>query len=300
MDKGGAKMDFLWFLHDLRSPVLTVIFQFFTLFGEEVIIVGILCSLYWCYDKELAFGAAISFFVAALLVQGLKIAVRIDRPWILDPTFTPVASAMKTATGFSFPSGHTQSAASLFGYLGLSARKKGWRFLSFGLMLMVALSRLYLGVHTPWDVLASLAIALGIALFVQWYLRSGRSELVLPSALLVLSVIVIIYAFVLHGQGLIDTHYLSDCCKAAGGCIGCAISFYAARKFIPFQTKTPHLWQQIVKWLAGAAVILAIQSGLKALLGASLAVDILRYCLIAVWALALYPLLFSRLIPAAK
>lgn len=294
--KGDGEMDFLWFLHDLRTPLLTYIFRFFTLFGEEVVIMCILCVLYWCVNKEFAFGVCISFFVSTLLVQGLKIAVRIDRPWILDPAFLPIGDALKTATGYSFPSGHTQSAASLYGYLGIASGKKKWMALSWLLVAMVGLSRMYLGVHTPWDVLASMVISLAVILLTLWWLRAGRSDTVLACVLGGLSVIVIVFALSLYGRGMIELHYVADACKAAGGCIGCAIGFIWARKAIPFPVKTPKLCQQVVKLLVGLAVVLALKEGVKALFGTSLVVDALRYMLIALWVLAVYPFLFTKVL----
>lgn len=288
-------MDFLWFLHDLRSPALTAIFRVITFLGEETLPVLVLCALYWCVNKDLAYGLSISFFVSLLIVQGLKVAVRIDRPWLLDPAFMPVEAALETATGYSFPSGHTQTAASLFGYLGLASRKKGWIAASWALVLLVGLSRMYLGVHTPADVFAAMAISLVISLATLAYMRSGRSELILASVLGALSVVVLSYAITLHAQGTIETHYLADCCKAAGGCIGCAIGYVWAKRGIPFSTETPQPWQQFAKLFVGLVVLILLKDGLKLVFGSSLTLDAIRYALIAIWALALYPLLFSKL-----
>lgn len=287
-------MDFLWFLHGLRTPALDGIFRAITFLGEEYLVVVVMCALYWCKNKGLARGLAISFFVSALLVQGLKIAVRVDRPWVLDPAFTPVASAMAAATGFSFPSGHTQTAASLFGYLGLASGKRRWITISWVVVALVALSRLYLGVHTPADVIAAMLISLAVSLVTLHFVRNDRPDALLLVVLAALSVLVISYALALHGRGMIDRHYLADCCKAAGGCIGCAVGFAWVRRRIPFDVRTPRPWQQVAKLAVGLAVVLGIKSGLKLILPDSLIFDAGRYFLIAVWALALYPLLFSK------
>lgn len=289
-------MQFLWFLHSIRNPVLTALFSFFTLFGEEIVLVAVLCILYWCVDKELAFGVCISFFVSTLLVQGLKIAIRIDRPWVLDPSFAPIQHAIKTATGYSFPSGHTQSAAAIFGYLGVAAGKRWQRIACWAVVLLVGLSRMYLGVHTPLDVIGALAITLLVVIITHAYLRSGRSDMALSITVGLISVAVMAYAFFLHGRQVIDAHYLADCCKAAGGCIGCAIGFIWARRKIPFSPRAGVLWQQVVKLLLGIAGLMVFKSGVKAVFGDSLPIDAIRYFLIGVWALALYPLLFSKVL----
>lgn len=68
---------------------------------------SVLCFFYWCYDKKFARRIGLTYFSSGLVVQNLKIIFRIPRPWILDPDFHPVQSAIPHATGYSFPSGHT-------------------------------------------------------------------------------------------------------------------------------------------------------------------------------------------------
>src|SRR5699024_3428923 len=138
------------------------------------------CLLYWCISKALALKISFAYFLAGLTVQTLKVTFRIPRPWVLDPAFSPVESAVPAATGYSFPSVHTQSSACLYGTLGLRSSRKGLRSLFFAMVLLVGLSRMYLGCHTPWDVLASLAVsALFIWLTDRLLLRltSGRIAL---------------------------------------------------------------------------------------------------------------------------
>lgn len=289
-------MSFLWFLHDLRSPVLDVVFQFITFFGEELLIVIVMCGLYWCVNRELAYGVFLSFFVSLLLVQGMKIAFRVERPWLLDPAFAPVASAIAGATGFSFPSGHTQSAASLFGYLGIASSKKKWIVLSWVLVALVGLSRMYLGVHTPADVLVSMAVSLAVILLTRAFLKSSKPDTVLMAVLAALSLIEFVFGFMLYRRGVISYDNVADCCKAAGGCLGCAIALYWARRRVTFDTRTPKPWQQIVKLAVGLVGLILLQSGLKLLYTQSLPLDTLRYFLIAIWAIAVYPLLFTRVL----
>ena len=157
-------MDFLRLLAEYRNPSATALFQVFTWLGEELFVVAVLCMLYWCVHKGLAYRLCLVYFISGLAVQVLKITFRIDRPWMLDPDFLPVQSAMATATGYSFPSGHTQSATALFGSLLFLAAGRQWKcsrqkaaacFLCAAAIAAVGLSRMYLGVHTPKDVMVS-------------------------------------------------------------------------------------------------------------------------------------------------
>ena len=114
-------MTFLWLLEGIRTPFLDKLMQFITYFGQEIIIIAVICALYWCADKRFAYLLGFTYFTAGLCVQSLKITFRIPRPWILDPDFHAVESAIPGATGYSFPSGHTQGATCLFFPLALKA-----------------------------------------------------------------------------------------------------------------------------------------------------------------------------------
>ena len=94
---------------------------------------------------------------------GLKITFRIPRPWVLDPQFQAVPSAIPAATGYSFPSGHTQSGTALYGSLALSTKKKWQSIVAVLIFLLIAFSRMYLGCHTPKDVLTAMLISLAAA-----------------------------------------------------------------------------------------------------------------------------------------
>ena len=142
-------MSFLWFLSDLRTPAGDFFFQQITYLGQEIFVVAVICWLYWCVSKKSAYILGFSYFLSGLLIQALKITFRVPRPWKLDSSFKAVESALPEATGYSFPSGHTQSITALFGTLALSARKKWQTVLCFVIIFLVGFSRMYLGVHTP-------------------------------------------------------------------------------------------------------------------------------------------------------
>ena len=82
-----------------------------------------------------------------MLNQFLKLLCRVPRPWVMDPEFTIVESARADATGYSFPSGHTQNSVGTFGVLGRCARRTWVRILCGILMILVPFSRMYLRPH---------------------------------------------------------------------------------------------------------------------------------------------------------
>ena len=152
-------MEFLHFLSQFRTDGGDILFQLITYTAQELFVVGIICWLFWCSNKRLAYTLGFSYFTSGLLVQGLKITFRIPRPWILDSSFQPVASAVPGATGYSFPSGHTQSITALFGTAALHFRKHLHQILCFVVIFLVGFSRMYLGCHTPKDVIVSFSLS---------------------------------------------------------------------------------------------------------------------------------------------
>ena len=296
-------MELLHYFASVRTPFLTALFQCFTLFGEELVVIIVLCLLYWCFDKDLAYKVSFGFFLSGLLVQGAKVTFRIDRPWIADPQFEAVERAMETATGYSFPSGHTQGAFALYGTLGLSCSRKWQSTLWFLLACGVGVSRLYLGVHTPLDVLGAAVITLLSIFFVHLLFRKNRIHehtLLVSCILFALSAAVLVYVFTLYHNGVVDAANAADCCKAAGAGLGFAVGYYLEHTYIRFDPKEGGVLWQVCKLAAGFAVALLLKSGLKYVLGESLPADSARYFLVVLWIIAVFPLCFQKLKPKGR
>ena len=115
-------MSFLYFLEGLRNSVLDAIFSVITLCGEETVFMAVGMVIFWCFHKFQGYFLLCVGFVGTVLNQFLKMVCRIPRPWVKDPNFTIVESAREAATGYSFPSGHTQTSVGLFGGIARSNR----------------------------------------------------------------------------------------------------------------------------------------------------------------------------------
>lgn len=291
-------MGFLWQLSSIRTPFLNAVFKFFSSFGEETIVIVLICFIYWCCNKDLAYRIGLSYFISGLTVNILKITFRVPRPWILDPDFQPVDGATTTATSYSFPSGHTQTATSLYIPMGVTVEKKWFKAMMCIITMGVAFARMYLGVHTPADVITALLIGFFTALIVCKLLaqKNLRNTVMLTLVSLVMALGASVYALILYKNGTLPIDYAEDIIKVAGAATAFAIGFYIETKYINFDEKYGSLIEQLVKLLLGLGIVIALKIGLKPILGTSLLACFARYFLMIFWVMVIYPMLIKKYI----
>jgi len=291
-------MELLRLIEGMRSPFLDVLVGLVTRLGEETVGVVLLCLVFWCISKRFAYSIGTAFFLSSLTVQGMKICFRVDRPWVADPTLNPVQSALEHSTGYSFPSGHTQSATAIFGALGAKLTQKPIKIICFILPFLVAFSRMYLGVHTIIDVVTSLGITFLIIFLTVKFLSAeetgSKRDLWISLGMVLYAGVVIAIAFALHSSGTIAQNYVADCLKAAGAAIGFAVGMYIERTYIKFSVKSRNILFHAIKLVLGIAGVLAIQEGLKLVIGTGLGVDMFRYFLMLMWVTVLFPLIIKK------
>ncbi len=302
-------MEVLHWLAGLRTPLLDTFFSLVTHLGEEAafILAGLL--FFWCIEKKQGYFLLTAGFAGTLLNQFLKLFFRIPRPWVLDESFTIVESARAKATGYSFPSGHTQNAVGVFGGVAWLIRKKGVIVLCGAICLLVPFSRMYLGVHTPLD--TGVALIGGLILLAMLYPVVGRASAsrrgmrILFSAMLALSAAYLAYTLLFPFPADTDPVNLAEGTANAFKILGCVLGMFLAYeiddRFIRFPTGAVW-WAQILKLVLGAIPLLAIKSGLKqpllSLAGGQAWGDTVRYFLVTFFAGAVWPLtfrFFSRL-----
>ncbi len=149
---------------NIRCGFLDLFFSIFTLLGEEFVIAGIIAVIYVCFSKDLGERALVTVMSASCITTGVKSAVRRLRPYAAG-TVSRVDNLLTADLDpdMSFPSGHATASGGFFAALSIKFRKAYVIAPSAVFVLLVALSRLYLGVHYPSDVLAGLAVGIGMA-----------------------------------------------------------------------------------------------------------------------------------------
>lgn len=302
-------MKLLYFLEQFRSPFMTQLMLAVTHLGEETVFLVIALIVFWCVDKKRGYYILLVGFAGTIASQFLKLAFKVPRPWVLDPNFSIVEQAREAASGYSFPSGHTQSAASVFGALAYSSRKK-WAIPAAVLpVLAVAFSRMYLGVHTPYDVSAAAVIAFSFvaAVYPAVMQREGRYILAFTALLILFSIAFLAFVEYHVNMGDLDAEHIVSAQENAYTLLGCILglltSYYADAKWIHFSTDAVW-WGQILKVLGGLVVLLIVKQGTQTLFdmlsGGDAAANLLQYFLVVITAGVFWPLCFSRFVHIRK
>lgn len=296
-------MDILYALEKIRTPFWNGVMSAVTQLGGEVIFIVAAVVVFWCVSKWEGYYLMTIAFCGTVLNQFLKLICRVPRPWVRDPNFTIVESARAEATGYSFPSGHTQNAIGLFGGM---ARWGGRRWVRLGLTalaLVIAFSRMYLGVHTPADVGVSLVLAAALVLGLYPLMRRAQEKprymgYVLAAMLVVSGAFVVFveaYGFSADTDAENLASGIGNAWKMLGAVAGMTLAWLLDRRYIHFETQAVW-WVQVIKVAVGMALLLAIKSGLKApllaLLGHEGLAGGVRYFLLVLVAGAVWPLIF--------
>lgn len=297
-------MQFLRFLEKLRNPFFDFLFSLVTRIGEETVFLVIAIFIFWCINKREGYYVLICGLVGTLVNQTLKLACRIPRPWDKNPSFTIVESARPAATGYSFPSGHTQNVAGTFGCIANWTKRRFLQIMSVAVIVLVAFSRMYLGVHTPADVCFSLGFAAILVILLHPIFASEekfrRAMPYVAAASVLLAVGYLIFAFIAPRERF-DADNLESARQNAATLFGCTLGlipvYILDAKFIKFETGAKW-YSQIIKLVVGFVVLLLIKEGVKLIFGDSYYVRCIRYFLVVVFAGCVWPMtfpFFSRL-----
>lgn len=297
-------MEILQFFESIRTTIGDFFFSLITHLGEETLFIIIGLLFFWCINKKEGYYLLSVGLTGTILNQFLKLVFRIPRPWVKDPDFTIVESARREATGFSFPSGHTQSSVGIFAGIAKWNKNKILQIICIILCILVPVSRMYLGVHTPADVLVSTVLALilvfGFYPIIHKSTKSPKYMRILLIAMTGFAVSYLIYVSFFPFSSDVDTvnleHGLSNAYKMLGCVLGLFLSFEVDERYSHFETKAKFPIQ-LLKILIGIIPIILIKSVLKEplrmILPNDYIADAVRYFLLTAFAGAVWPLTFK-------
>lgn len=293
-------MEFLRLLEEIRTGWLNGIMLSITHLGSEIIFLAVALIFFWCVDKTRGYYLMSVGFVGTILNQFLKLFCRIPRPWVQDPQFTIVEQARAGADGYSFPSGHTQSAVGTYGSIAYTSRNRWVQVLCVAVAALVAFSRMYLGVHTPMDVGVSVVIGVVLifALRPLFYKENGKYIPWMLGFMTVLAVGFLLYVECNPFPGDMDGENLASGMKNAytllGALLGMIVVYMVDEKWLHFPIKAVW-WAQLLKLVLGIALVLGVKTLLTQPMTSLFGYywgRLVRYFLTVVTAGCLWPLTF--------
>ena len=297
-------MELLYALESIRTPFLDKLMGLVTNLGGEAVFIAAAIIVFWCLNKSCGYYMMTVGFAGTIINQFLKLWFRIPRPWVKDPNFTIVESARAEATGYSFPSGHTQNAFAVFGAPARFFKNTALRIVFIFLIALTAFSRMYVGVHTPLDVGVSLIVGTILVFVIYPFFRdmdkSPKKVYIIFGIFIVLAAAFVAFVELYDFPADIDAENYASGLKNAYMILFCAIglmlTFFIDTKYVHFHTQAVW-WAQIIKVVVGLAILLALKSVLKApllaLFGGHSVAHGVRYFIVILFAGIVWPMTFK-------
>lgn len=281
-------MELIAALQSAGSPTLDRFMMFVTNFGSEQVYVALLVTAFVGVSARNGRRLAIYFLAGVYVMELLKLLFDAPRPFQLDPSLLRSSAAGDTAAGASFPSGHALSIMLLWGLAASYIRRTWFSVVAAVIVGLVAVSRIYLGVHFPIDVVVGLALGL-LFVYLGRMLDRVKWNLSLP-------------AIVALGLGVPLALHLLLPTAGSGLYMGALAAFVIGPELVRHNTSGP---------LGGRLVLVVIGLVLAfgALMGSSAAIpdairhsavgSFVRYLLIGAVGVMLVPLIgrWLRLVP---
>ncbi len=311
----NPQIDCLLYLQNFRIGHLECFDKFFlsiTIFGEFWLPTLICAIVYWCID----FRAGVYLFTLEgfniLLTHFFKMLACVYRPWILNNSLHPSELAVPYAKGYSFPSGHSAMTSSVVGGVAYLVRKKKLLCITLiGLILLVGFSRLWLGVHTPQDVvcglLTGLILIFGVNSLINWAENDKNRYLYLLFGINLLAVLALIYIsyFNTYRIDYISGELLVNPQKSIyvtyvvfGYALGILNGCFISRRFFPFNPKENILSLRIIRGIIGSIILILLLKYLLEfiimnIIALKFAMTIMF--ILGIFVTLIYPLIFTKL-----
>lgn len=272
------ELEILRHIQSIANPFFDFLFQLITMCGEQIVLISIISIIYWALDKKFGEYIAYSVLTSVLLNNAVKDIFKMKRP-IGEEGIRTLRE--KTATGYSFPSGHTQSSASFYGAMAIYLKKKAMYIIATIMIISIGFSRLYLGVHYPKDVIVG--GILGVLTSLICYKLYNRFEN---------KMLLYVITFIVFIPALTFAHS-ADFIKGMGTYLGFVIGMYIEKKYVNFSIEGSTT-VKVIRVLLGILILLVLQVGLKAIFPSETIFSFIRYALISFVGIGIYPMIFKK------
>lgn len=273
------ELEILRQIQSIANPFFDFLFQLITICGEQIVLISIISIIYWTLDKKFGEYIAYSVLTSVLLNNSIKDIFKMKRP-IGEEGIRTLRE--QTATGYSFPSGHTQSASSFYGAMAIYLKKRVMYIIATIMIISIGFSRLYLGVHYPKDVIVGGILGVLTSLICYKLYNKVENKMLLY-----------VITFVIFIPALTFAHS-ADFIKGMGTYLGFIIGICIEKKYVNFSIEV-NKGNKIIRVLLGVVILLVLQLGLKVILPNGLIFSFIRYGLISLIGIGVYPIAFRKL-----
>ncbi len=276
-------MNIIQFLQSFQSDGLTSFFKFFTFFGDKEFYIMVLPLFFWLWDKDKAVKLLFILLPSLLLNFWLKELFHSARP---------LGVALIEQGGFAFPSGHAQGSTTLWLMLALLIRKKWLNYFAVIMIILVSVSRLYLGVHYPVDIFGGILMGLFLVLVYDKYIHDNAKLFLTAKTALgktaLLSIVILFFTIL---------YPVDDAVTILAVLWGFGIILIY---FDVLQSTLPpgFLWKFLIL-IVGIVGVLLIWKGLKTILPVMVLTRFLRYALLGAW-IAILPFIIKQRKPVTS
>lgn len=268
-------------LQHIRSPFLTSLMEAITAMAESLPLVIVIAILYWCGDKKKTVRIGWALLCSTAVNGIVKNIVKAQRPF-QKGVVTPIR--VETATSYSFPSGHTQTATSFWTSAMMIFKNKSMLILGCTMIGLTAFTRLYLGVHWPVDVIAGIIIGLIVVAIADKLYDSEKGF----NRWHVIGVGILAFVFLI-------IPIERDLVKSVGALWGFVVGCYLEQNYIHFETKGS-LKQQLIKIAIGMGGVIILYSVLSFIFQKDLILAMIKYAILVLWLTAGAPYVFKRIL----
>lgn len=275
------QINFLLFIENFREITNHALDQFFlnaTRFGEMITPILIIALIYWCINKKTGIFILFSMLTGFILNFAIKVTACIYRPWILCADINPLEAAKHYAGGYSFPSGHSTNATTVWGGIAVGFWKNP--FMRFLLLLIpiVMFSRNYVGVHTPQDVIVGFLVGV-LSIFLifkmlKWEEKGKNRDLFVLALTTLMAVLLVIYsAFKSYPMDYVNGEVLYDpadnifyLLSRVGGILGILWGWFFEKRVVNFIIEKGFIFKKLLRYIIGAIILCILHHYLPSLL----------------------------------
>ncbi|MCX7572044.1 phosphatase PAP2 family protein [Tumebacillus sp. DT12] len=276
------QMDLLLFIQSFANGFLDMMFIALSFIGDEEFYMAVVPLIFLGVHKQVGVRLGMVLAFSTFANEAMKWFFATPRPIGVEGIRNLY---VESAPGYSFPSGHSQGSATFWFYLATQVKRGWFTVCAAVLVLLIMLSRMYLGVHWPIDVLGGLVFGLlAVSAFVwvdAWQKARG------------LPLWVMVAGAVLVPLGLLLVYQEPDGRKMVGFLIGFGVAYLIEKETVGM--RLAKRWtRRILPVLVGVGGVFLLRALLKSVLPEEAPFDMLRYVIIGFWGAWVAPWLFVK------